>query len=224
MGNRVQRGVVTAGIFLAFASWAHAASVKEGLIPLERYTSEKARVLARTYSTELRKIFNDVSRCLPWLSVFKQGLGFRTPRSAEGDDRYLSIWVWVDQAVSSGFAFLPPARRASGMFSRYGLDLLRRLSSDPSLSRDQNLSGYSVVLSWLRPGRVSKGDKRRVAETLAVFIDKATVHGFFARTVTPQELVENAQVSGFDGKQRVERLALEIWKESLRESFIEKCK
>ncbi|MFQ5899400.1 MAG: hypothetical protein ACE5JN_14305 [Candidatus Methylomirabilia bacterium] len=205
-----------AAMLWASVGAAESATLEEVLIPLERYTSEKARGLATTYATELQKIFTDVTDCLPWVSVFKEGLGFRTPRWAEGDDRHLSIWVWVEQRLTPAFAALSPAGRASAMLSRYGVDLLRRLSSYRSLLREPNLAGYAVVLSWLKPDQAAT---RPVVETLTVFADKATVQGFFARTMTPAQFLERAVVTAFDGTRRLGRLALEIWDDTFTSTF-----
>lgn len=219
MGGWSCRALVAAVTLWTFVSGTHAAPLEEALIPLDRYTSEKGRLLATTYSPELRDIFDNVARCLPWLSVFKQGLGFRKPRWIEGDDRYLSIWVWVDQQITPAFASLSATRRASAMFSRYGVDLLRRLSNHTPLLRDPNLTGYAVAVSWLKPNQSPKVDESPVAETLAVFIDKVTVQGFFAQTLTPAQLLEDAIVAVFDGTRRLGRLALEVWEDSLTATF-----
>ncbi len=188
-------------------------------MPLAEYKSEQARHLATTYSAQLRQLYNTVYHCLPWFDIRKRGLAFRQPRGAPRDDRYLSIWVWVDQEPNPDFASLLPARRASAMFSRYGVDLLRRLWLLPRLAAEPRLTGYSVVLSWQKPDQGTQPGAQPVAETLAVFADKATVQGFFARKVSPAELADRVWVAAFDGKRALGHFGLEIWEDSFMATF-----
>ncbi len=206
-------------MLLGLAGGVHAAPPEAAIIPLDQYKSDTARSLATSYSPLLRQIYDNVYHCLPWLDIKEHGLGFRIPRTAQGDGLYLSIWVWVEQQITPDFASLSPAHRASAMFSRYGVDLLRRLSNHPQLASEQGLTGYSVVLSWLKPDRRTKSGAEVVAETLAVSIDKTTVQRFFAQQVTPAEFADRATVAVFDGKSELGRLALEIWEDSFTATF-----
>lgn len=210
---RARRAILGGVLVVGLAGGTHAVPLEEAIIPLEQYTSDKARALATTYKVQLRQIHENVSHCLPWLDIGRHGLGFRAPRGAQGDDRYLSIWVWVEQQITPQFAAMPLAQRASAMFSRYGVDLLRRLSSHPQLAAEPRLAGYSVVLSWLKPDSSDKPGSQPVAETLAVFVDKTSVHGFFARTLTLAEFAKQAMVTAFDGTQELGRLQLWIWED-----------
>lgn len=212
---RVRRTALGVGLLLILARGTSAAPPDVAIMPPEEYRSAAARSLATTYTTQLQQIYDNVYHCLPWLDIKERGLGFRKPRGAQGGDFYLSIWVWVEQVANPQFAAMLPARRASAMFSRYGVDLLRRLSSYPALAAEAGLAGYAVVLSWQKPD----GATRPVAETLAVFVDKATLQGFFRGTITPAELADRAVVAAFDGKSALGRLALEIWEDSFAKTF-----
>lgn len=214
----LRTGVAIASL-LALSALAYAVPLEEAIMAPSQYKSDLARTLANTYSPQLKQIYENVYHCLPWLDIGKDGLGFRKPRGVQKDDLYLSIWVWVDQVVNPEFAAMPPARRASAMFSRYGVDLLRRLASDNRIATDPRLNGYSVVLSWLKPEKATEPGVQGVAETLAVFADKATVHGLFGQTVSPAEFAQRALVAAFDGKSEVGRLALEIWEDSFTRTF-----
>jgi len=216
---RVRCAVLGIGILLGLFGVAHAAPPEEAIIPLAEYKSDQAQHLATTYSAQLRQFYDNVYHCLPWLDIRKRGLGFRTPRGAQRDERYLSIWVWVEQEINSDFTSLSPARRASAMFSRYGVDLLRRLSLLPQLAAEPQLAGYSVVLSWQKPDPGTKPGAQPVAETLAVFADKTAVQGFFAREVSPAEFADRAVVAAFDGKSALDRPALEIWEDPFTATF-----
>ncbi|MFQ5962096.1 MAG: hypothetical protein ACE5MG_11935, partial [Candidatus Methylomirabilales bacterium] len=87
-----------------------------------------------------------------------------------------------------------------------GVTLLRRLSRLRRLTADPNLAGYSVVLSWLKPARPAESKHRFVAETLAVFTDKASAHGLLAQRVTPAQFVKQATVIAFEGTSALGRL------------------
>lgn len=214
-----RRGILAVVMLLGLAGATYGLSPEETIVPLDQYRSEKPRALAAAHALQLRQIYDNIYHCLPWLEIAKHGLGFRKPRQVQADEFYLSIWVWVEQEITSDFASLPPARRASAMFSRYGVDLLRRLSVYPELAAEARLTGYSVVLSWLKPDGPPTSGNQAVAETLAVFVDKAAVQGFFARTITPAQFADRAVVSSFDGKTELGRLALEIWEDSFTATF-----
>jgi len=204
-------------IVLALVSGAAAAPPEEAIAPLDRYTTEKGKTLGTTFEAKLRQIYDRVYHCRPWLDVHKSGLGFTRPAGATGDDRYLNIWVWVDQKITPEFAALPQARRASAMFSRHGVDLLRQLAADAEIFSSPALTGYSVILTWLKPdARSEEGQK---AETLGVFADKATVRAFLAKRIGTQEFVRRVTIVAFDGRDRLGRLSLEIWEDNFATTY-----
>jgi len=214
-----RRIAVALALLAALAGAARAAPPEETILPPEAYKSDAARSLAAAYAAQLRQIYDNVYHCLPWLHIGKHGLGFRRPRATDRDGHYLSIWVWVDQISNPEFAAMPVARRASAMFSRHGVDLLRRLLSHAPLAPEPRVAGYAVVLSWLKPDGTAGPAGQGVAETLAVFADTASVQGFFALSMTPAQFVERALVTSFDGKRELGRLALEIWEDSFATTF-----
>ena len=204
-------------IVLALASGAAAAPPEEAIAPLDRYTTEKGKTLGTTFEAKLRQIYDRVYHCRPWLDVHKRGLGFTRPAGAPGDDRYLNIWVWVDQKITPEFAALPQTRRASAMFSRHGVDLLRQLAADAEIFSSPALTGYSVILTWLKPNaRPEEGQK---AETLGVFADKATARAFLAKRIGAQEFVRRATIVAFDGQDRLGRPSLEIWEDNFATTY-----
>ena len=126
-----KRGAVAALavlLALAFVSPSLAAP-EDSITPLEQYNTPKAKALASTYKPQLLRFYEHVYWCLPWLGVAKNGIGFRQPKGITADDRYLSVWVMIDQTDDGSFAAMPRERRVSAMFSRYGVDLLRRLTA-----------------------------------------------------------------------------------------------
>ena len=204
-------------ILLALSGEVAAAPPEEAIMALDKYTTQKGKTLATMFGGQLRQIYDRVYHCRPWLEVQRGGLGFTRPVGVAADDRYLNVWVWVDQKITPEFAALSPARRASAMFSRHGVDLLRQLSADPDLFANALLTGYSVILTWIKPnGRV--GDEEK-AETLGVFADKRTARDFLAKRMGGQEFVRRAMVVAFDGKERLGRLPLEIWEDDFARTY-----
>ena len=105
---------------------------EDAVTPVERYSTAKAKSLAVTYRAQLVQFSDQVYHCLPWLGVLKDGIGFRQPKGADSDDRYLSVWISIDQSDDGRFGKLSQERRVSAMFSRYGVDMLRRMTQLPA--------------------------------------------------------------------------------------------
>jgi hypothetical protein len=143
------------------------------------------------------------------VDVQKQSIGFQRPKFAEDDDRYFSTWVIVDQKESPEFAALPQSRRMAFMFSRFGMDVLRRMIGIHDVVGDADVHGLSVVVSWLKPGTVRAGGP--VNESVAVFVDKATALAYFERRLTVIDLNRRMHSLAFDGQKDLGPLALEIW-------------
>jgi len=212
------RALLIALVLVGVAGGAVAAPPEEAIVALDKYTTEKGRGLATTFAPQVRQIYNRVYHCRPWLDVRKGGLGFTRAVGFPGDDRFLNIWVWVEQEITPEFAGLgSAARRASAMFSRHGVDLLRQLAADAGIFADPALAGYSVILTWLKPnGRVGNEE---TTETLGVFADKSTVQAFLAKQISAREFVQKATIVGFDGKDRVGPLPLEVWEDNFAATF-----
>jgi hypothetical protein len=193
------------------------AAADDAIMAIDQYKTPKARTLATTYQPVLQQVREEIYHCMPWVGVQKAGIGFRQPKGAVEDDRYLSVWIVIDQEEDARFAALPAERRASAMFSRYGTDLLRRMASHQALVADPHVQGFSVVLSWLKPG--TGGAVQPVNETLAFFVDKQTTMGYLAKRVPASELTRRAKFSLFDGVQDMGRLPLEVWEDSFVRTF-----
>ena len=193
------------------------AAADDAIMSIDQYKTAKARSLATTHQPLLKQVREEIYHCMPWVGVQKAGIGFRQPKGAVEDDRYLSVWIVIDQDEDARFSALPPERRASAMFSRYGTDLLRRMASLQPLVTDPNVQGFSVVLSWLKPG--TGGAVQPVNETLALFVDKQTALGFLGKRVSAGEFTRRAKFSVFDGVQDMGRLPLEVWEDSFVRTF-----
>jgi hypothetical protein len=192
------------------------AAPEDSITPLEQYNTPKAKALASTYKPQLVRFYEHVYWCLPWLGVVKNGIGFRQPKGITADDRYLSVWVTIDQTDDGSFAAMTRERRVSAMFSRYGVDLLRRLTAMTSAGSDADLTGFSVVLSWPKPGLPPD---RPVSETMALFVDKSSLADFLAKRLEPTEFVTRAKLSVFDGKDPLAPGKLEIWEDTFNSTY-----
>ena len=197
---------------------AAAGPIDDKLIPIERYTSAKARALGTAHQQNLYKYSEYVYGCLPWLDVHKQSIGFQRPKFAEGDDRYFSTWIIVDQQDDPQFAAIPQPRRMSAMFSRFGMDLMRRMATIHDVVTDANVQGFSVVTSWLKPGSLAPG-VQPVNESVAVFVDKKSALDYMERRISAAELTTKARWLAFDGQKELAALPLEIWDDFFMATF-----
>jgi hypothetical protein len=203
-------------VLLLSSAGSAMATAADAITPLEEYTTAKARNLATTYKIQLVQFYEYVYNCLPWLGVVKNGIGFRQPRDAEADDRYLSVWISIDQKTDGPFGQMALDRRVSSMFSRYGVDMLRRLSQLSGVSSDPDVRGFSVVLSWLKPG----GDEKHpMMETIALFIDKSSLLEYLSKQLPSTEFASRAMFNVFEGKDRVGRVKLDVWDDDFNSTF-----
>jgi hypothetical protein len=182
----------------------------EKVVPLEQYTTPKGKGLATTYRAELLQLSTYIYFCMPWVDVQKNGIGFRTPKGVLQDDRYLSVWIWIEQQADAEFAASTPAKRASAMFSRYGPALLRQMTSRGAVASDANVDGFGVVLSWLKPGTTGRG-QTPVNETLVFFSDRTSTLAFLAKRLSAPELLSGARHTVFDGERELGRLTIDVW-------------
>jgi len=211
-------GIAALVVVLLLGSAAPSSALPEDAItPVEQYSTAKAKTLAVAYRPQLLEFSEHIYHCLPWVGVLKNGIGFRQPKDAESDDRYLSVWISIDQNDDGGFGKLPRERRVSAMFSRYGVDMLRRMTQLAGIASDANVSGFSVVLSWLKPGDVRSA--QAVSETLALFTDKSSLREFLARRLPSSEFTSRAKFNVFEGKDPVGRVPLQVWDDNFNSTF-----
>ena len=217
--DRTARGLAAALLLVGVCFAAQsAAAPADALMPVEKYTTAKAKNLANAHRLRLIEFSEQIYNCMPWLFVYPGRLGFPRYKDSSSDDRYLSTWIYVDQREDPAFAALPQERRASAMFSRYGVDMLRRMASLSDVVGDGDVAGLSVVLSWLKPG-TSRPGQQPVNETFALFIDKATVADFLAKRMASEEFVKRARFNLFDGESLVGRVPLQVWEDSFNSTY-----
>src|SRR4029450_1531857 len=162
---------VATAVTIALSGPAAAVPVDEAIGTPDQYNTAQARTLASAPHGQLVPLYASISTCLPWVNVHTRGIGFRKPKWAQEDERYLATWIIIDQKDDGRFGEFSKERRASAMFSRYGVALLRRMVALQGVSGDPAVQGYGVVLSWTKPG-TDKAGMQPVNESLGFGVGK----------------------------------------------------
>ena len=197
---------------------AMAAPSDASVLPPEQHTSEKGQRLATTYVGALRDLSARIYHCMPWVEVKKNGIGFYKPKHLDGDARYLSVNLYIDQQPSLEFAAFSIEERASRMFSRYVGAMLRRMARPSALVADGSLDGFTVILEWLKQLPTTPGG-RPVHETIAVFLDRASVADYVGGRLPSRELAARARVLGWDGATALGALRVNSWDDDFVSTF-----
>ena len=188
------------------------------VLPVESYTSEKGKALARTHAAALQQLNAQVYHCMPWVEVQKQSIGFFKPKNATQDDRYLSIRIFVEQEPSQQFAGLAVEERASSMFSRYVGPMIRRMAAYVPPASDPSLDGFTVIVEWLKQQATGPGD-RPIHETMAVFVDRATALEYLNGNVPPRDLAARSRVMAWDGTSALGALTVSAWEDNFVSTY-----
>jgi hypothetical protein len=202
----------------AAGSASAAAAPEDRILPADQYTSEKARTLAKTYRPAMLEFNSRIYHCLPWVEVQKGSIGFFKPKGAEGDARYMSVRLYIEQEPSPQFSGLAVEERASSMFSRYVGPMVKRMASTPGLMNDSSVDGFTVILEWLKqaPGSPSA---RPIHETIAVFITKPAAREYLTGMVAPRDFAAKTRVMGWDGETALGQLRLSAWEDNFLSTF-----
>ena len=174
----------------------------------DRYTSDKGRALGQKYQGTLRDLNAKVYTCMPWLDVKTEGIGFYKPKHIDGDVRYLSLNVNVDQQPAPEFTKLSVQDRVSSMFSRYVPHLLRSMATN-DLLKDPNVEGFTVITSWLKADPSS--GQPAVMETSASFVPKSVAVDFLRGKATVAQLAEGSHVIAWDGETKLGQVKAKAW-------------
>jgi len=189
---------------------APAAPSDDSVLPPEQHTSEKGKRLANRYAPGLREMSAKIYHCMPWVEVKRNGIGFYKPKHLEGDVRYLSINLYIDQQPSPEFAAYSIEERASRMFSRYTGPMVRRMAATPGLLSDTSLDGFTVILEWLKQAPTTPNG-RPVHETIASFLDRAAAADYLAGRVPARELAARTRILAWDGETSLGPIRLTSW-------------
>jgi len=174
----------------------------------DRYTSDKGRALGQKYQGTLRDLNAKVYTCMPWLDVKTEGIGFYKPKHIDGDVRYLSLNVNVDQQPAPEFTKLSVQDRVSSMFSRYVPHLIRSMATN-DLLKDPNVEGFTVITSWLKADPSS--GQPAVMETSASFVPKSVAVDFLRGKATVAQLAEGTHVIAWDGETKLGQVKAKAW-------------
>jgi hypothetical protein len=174
----------------------------------DRYTSDKGRALGQKYQGTLRDLNAKVFTCMPWLDVKTEGIGFYKPKHIDGDVRYLSLNVNVDQQPAPEFTKLSVQDRVSSMFSRYVPHLLRSMATN-DLLKEPNVEGFTVITSWLKADPSS--GQPAVMETSASFVPKSAAVDFLRGKATVAQLAEASHVIAWDGETKLGQIKAKAW-------------
>jgi hypothetical protein len=213
MGTTFRRGlaaVVLVALALATPPPVPAAPSDDSLLPPEQHTSEKGKRLAARYAPALREMSAKIYHCMPWVEVKRNGIGFYKPKHLEGDVRYLSVNLYIDQQPSPEFSAFSIEERASRMFSRYVGPMVRRMAATPGLLNDPSLDGFTVILEWLKQAPTTPNG-RPVHETIASFLDRPTAADYVAGRIPARELAARTRILAWDGETSLGPIRLASW-------------
>ena len=203
---------------LMAAGAAVAAPAEDRLLPVDQYTSDKARTLGTTHLEALRTLNAGIYHCMPWVELQKNSIGFFRPKGATADDRYLSLRIYVEQDPSPAFARFRVEERASAMFSRYVGPLLRRMTKDPAILADPAVDGFTVILEWMKQVPRAAGE-RPIHETIAIFIERGVAREYLDGAIPITEVATKARVLAFDGETALGPLRLAVWEDKFVATF-----
>lgn len=214
---------VAFAIVLACVSAAGTANASsppdDRLLPVDQYTSDKARTLGTTHRDALRALNAGIYHCMPWVELQKHSIGFFRPKGATADDRYLSLRIYIEQDPSPEFARFRVEERASAMFSRYVGPLLRRMTKDPAILADPAMDGFTVILEWMKQAPRAAGE-RPVHETIAIFIEKKVAVEYLDGAIAITDVATRARVLAFDGETALGPLRrLAVWEDKFVSTF-----
>jgi len=199
---------VATGLTLGASGALAADAPADRVLQPDKYTSDRGRTLGQKYQGALRDLNAKIYHCMPWVDVKPEGIGFYKPKHLEGDARYLSVNVTVDQQPAPEFTRLTVQDRVSAMFSRYVPHLLRSMASG-DLLKDPSLEGFTVIVSWLKAEPTS--GQAPVLETAAVFLPKALATDYLRGRVGIGQLAEGSYVLAWDGETRLGTVKPKAW-------------
>lgn len=213
LGRRLLALAVLAAPVLVLAGAASSAPEADRILALDKYTTDKARALARTHMSALRELNAYIYHCVPWVETEKQSIGFFKPKYLTEDDRYLSIRIFIEQDPSPAFAALDHGNRAAAMFSRYVGFLLKTMTQAPDILADPGIGGFITVLEW-RKQDGSERTGRPVHETIAVYVPKPLAREYLSGKIQIGEVARRAKVLGWDGETALGDLKLPAWEDN----------
>ena len=200
--------VVVLALMLGAGSASAAEAPADRVLQPDRYTSDRGKTLGQRYQGSLKSLNAKVYHCMPWLDVKTEGIGFYKPKHLEGDIRYLSLNVVVDQQPSPEFSRLSVQDRVSSMFSRYVPHLLRSMATS-DLFNEPLVEGFTVIVSWLKIEPAA--GQPPVFETAATFLPKSLAGDYLRGRINIAQLANGAQLLAWDGETKLGAIKPKAW-------------
>lgn len=208
LGRAIVGLAAAATLTLAGSPASAADASPDRVLQPDKYTSDRGRALGQKYQGTLRDLNAKIFSCMPWLEVKHEGIGFYKPKHIDGESRYLSLNVNVDQQPAPEFTRLSVQDRVSSMFSRYVPHLLRSMATN-DLLKEPNLDGFTVIASWLKamPG----SGQPAIMETAATFTPKAVAADFLQGRSSLAKLADGSHVIAWDGETKIGTIKPKAW-------------
>ena len=200
--------VVAATLMLGTVGASAGEAPADRVLQPDRYTSDRGKTLGQRYQGTLKSLNAKVYHCMPWLDVKTEGIGFYKPKHLDGDIRYLSLNVVVDQRPSPEFSRLAVQERVSSMFSRYVPHLLRSMAT-PDLLNEPMVEGFTVIVSWLKIE--PPAGQPPVFETAATFIPKTLATDYLRGRANIGQLAGGVHVLTWDGDTKLGAMKPKAW-------------
>jgi hypothetical protein len=197
-----------AALVLGAGSASAAEAPADRVLQADRYTSERGKTLGQRYQGTLKNLNTKLYHCMPWLDVKPEGIGFYKPKHIDGDIRYLSLNVVIDQHPSPEFSRLTVQDRVSSMFSRYVPHLLRAMATTDLLN-EPNVEGFTVIVSWLKIE--PPAGQPPVFETAATFVPKTLAADYLRGRANVGQLAGGAHVLAWDGDAKLGTIKPKAW-------------
>jgi len=202
---------------LVAAGGVLAAPSEDRIFQPDQHSSAKARSLAAKYLNALRELNAGIYHCVPWVEIGRESIGFFRPKHLPGDDRYLSLRIYVEQDPSPQFAALRFEGRAAAMFSRYVGGMLRRMAAHAAVLADPAVDGFTVIVGWLK--QVAQAGAQPVQETIAVFLPRPVAADYLAGRAKIADIAARGQVFGYDGATPLGQLRLQAWEDTFLSTY-----
>jgi len=171
-----------------------------GLIatPTSYYSTARARYLGEKYRDNLNRLVETIIRNPQTASLqFANnigsvgGIGFFTHSAVRAaDERYLEVVVSTAETFDGRGEY---NRKLIRLFSLYGAELLRILSSDLDIYSDKELSGYGLNLAW----RTLAPESLKPAVTMEraiVYFSKEKVRAYLSQAFSSDRLLADAVI------------------------------
>src|SRR5437016_4906467 len=81
--------VIAAVLTLGVGGAAAAEPPADRVLEINRYTSDRGKMLGERYQGTLKSLNAKVYHCMPWIDVKTEGIGFYKPKHLDGDGRRL---------------------------------------------------------------------------------------------------------------------------------------